>query len=157
MNTTEEWRDIPSITDYRVSNFGRVLRVSTNKIIKWVYQQRGYPMVGIRCPIRPKRNYLVHRLVGEAFVMGWFFGAQINHKDGNKNNPHADNLEWVTRSENAIHAHRVLGVLGRRRLTEEQSLAVKTRMLSGESPARIADEYAVNISTVYYHKYKSGG
>lgn len=29
-----------------------------------------------------------------------------NHKDGNKLNNHLNNMEWVSRSENALHAHR---------------------------------------------------
>lgn len=34
---------------------------------------------------------------------------QVNHKDGNPSNNSADNLEWVTSSENLKHRFRVLG------------------------------------------------
>ena len=46
----------------------------------------------------------VHRLVGEAFIPNTFNKPEINHIDGNKENNNIDNLEWVTRSENEIHA-----------------------------------------------------
>ena len=50
---------------------------------------------------------LLHRLVAEAFCEG--AGEQVNHKDGDKSNNAASNLEWVTCSENHRHAYRVLG------------------------------------------------
>jgi hypothetical protein len=34
---------------------------------------------------------------------------QINHKDGCESNNTVDNLEWVTTSENHLHAFRALG------------------------------------------------
>lgn len=51
-------------------------------------------------------QYSIHRLVAIAF-----YGEptdkdmQVNHKDGNKKNNVASNLEWVTRVENMRHAH----------------------------------------------------
>ena len=47
---------------------------------------------------------LVHRLVAKAFVPGYFEGAQVNHKDGNKGNNAWWNLEWVTARQNNHHA-----------------------------------------------------
>ena len=32
---------------------------------------------------------------------------EVNHKDCNKLNYSLDNLEWVTKSENALHAHKM--------------------------------------------------
>lgn len=53
-----------------------------------------------------KHRRFVHHLVARAFCDGYFEGAVVNHKDCNKHNNSADNLEWVTRSENSKHAHR---------------------------------------------------
>lgn len=49
------------------------------------------------------RKFYIHRLVAEHFVPGRFDGATVNHKDGNKDNNSATNLEWITRSENTRH------------------------------------------------------
>ncbi len=59
--------------------------------------------------IKLKRNgkntgLSVHRLVGKAFVSGHAKGMVINHINGIKNDNGAENLEWVTPSQNQRHA-----------------------------------------------------
>lgn len=58
--------------------------------------QDGYPCYGGGVP--------VHMYVAYGWVDGWFEGAEINHKDFNRMNYNADNLEWVTHQENIKHS-----------------------------------------------------
>jgi hypothetical protein len=51
------------------------------------------------------KRFPIHKLVANAFIPNTYQKSQINHKDLNKLNNVASNLEWVTPSENMKHAY----------------------------------------------------
>jgi hypothetical protein len=50
-------------------------------------------------------THLVHRLLAETYIPNPDNKRCINHRNGNKLNNGLSNLEWVTHSENTIHAY----------------------------------------------------
>lgn len=50
------------------------------------------------------KTYKVHRIVATVWIPNTGNLPEVNHKDGNKQNNHKDNLEWVTHHQNIIHA-----------------------------------------------------
>ena len=103
----EEWRLIEGYNDcFYVSNYGRVKSLhkkDNHGIKKPSVSTYGYYFV--RLSKKESLKY-VHRLVAKAFIPNPKDKPQVNHKDGNKLNNHINNLEWVTASENQLHAYR---------------------------------------------------
>jgi hypothetical protein len=120
----EVWLDCVGFEGfYQVSNFGNVrsvermvmnrvgngLRKSPAKLLKQCLSKSGYWIVSF-CADGVKSNQTVHRLVCRAFIDNPKNKPQVNHKNGIKTDNQVSNLEWVTVSENGLHAYRVLGV-----------------------------------------------
>lgn len=102
----EEWRDIVGYEGlYQVSNLGRVRSLNYRKrkehrLMKPVYSKRnGYYDV-VLSKHKKCQHHKVHKLVAMAFVPGYREGLFVNHKDENKLNNQAENLEWITQSAN---------------------------------------------------------
>lgn len=103
----EEWKELKDYPSYFVNNKGQVKSFVKNKngfILK------GYNNSGYRC-VRIFKNgkkggVMIHRLVGFAFIPNPENKPFINHKNGIKHDNRVENLEWVTQSENVIHAYK---------------------------------------------------
>lgn len=110
----EIWKDVEGFIGlYKISSKGRLKSLgngkSTNmsngqeRIIKPSRKNNGY--LEIKMFKDGQRHYKhLHRLVAEHFIMNDQNKPQVNHKDGDKTNNKSSNLEWVTPSENQIHA-----------------------------------------------------
>ena len=102
----ERWKDIEEYEGYyMVSDHGRIKNTKTGHISSLSdINSVGYKRVTLYTPVR--KRFFVHRLVAYHFCEGYQKDYVVNHKDGNKQNNHFSNLEWVTRSENDLHAYR---------------------------------------------------
>jgi len=154
----EEWRYVHGYKGwYDISSFGRVMRVKkvtstfNGKILN-PGGSTGYKNVSLYK--NGKRKYaLVHRLVMQSFVGQCPEGNVVNHKDGNKTNNKLDNLEYITPSENVLHAF-AIGLRNNRgesqylsKLTEDDVCEIRER-LDKETQKSIADSFNVNKSTI---------
>ena len=116
----EQWKEAVGFNgDYLISNFGRVRSMvyggHRGRILSPVVHKQGYLWVRLH-----GKCYLIHRLVGTAFIPNQLHKATINHIDGNKANNHVSNLEWATQSENNKHAFRT----GLHTITDKQKISL---------------------------------
>ena len=118
---TEIWKDINGYNGiYQCSNFGNIRsldRYITGKdgkkqfrkgqMIKPILNKNGYLQFALNKDSKRKMVY-VHIIVAETFLKNPDCKKVVNHKDGNKQNNNANNLEYTSYSENNKHAYDVL-------------------------------------------------
>ena len=102
-SNVEQWKNIKEFDNYLVSNQGRVMNAKTGRILKAWESSNGYDYVDLsnQDGVSKKR---VGRLVGEAFIENPKNLDTINHKDEDKHNNNADNLEWLSRADNVRYS-----------------------------------------------------
>lgn len=150
----EEWRRLFGFNDmYEVSSFGRIRNTKRGTILSPRERSGGYLAINIGTP---KKDIPVHHLVLSLFV-GPRFGKEANHKDGDKRNNRADNLEWTSQLENRNHAVKN-GLHNTGRGPRRSNLSVSEIKLirsSKETNVELATKYkvhAMTISRVRNHK-----
>jgi len=117
----EEWRDVCGYEkSYLISSFGRIMskdkvvtqkncwgrmqsRIYKGKMLKLIFNKFGYASIELNQDGKPFATF-IHRLVAKAFIPNPENKPCVNHLFGNKLDNRFFMLEWVTYSENMVHA-----------------------------------------------------
>ena len=141
----EIWKDIAGFEGhYQVSNLGHVKSLERigyggktipERMLKQNLDGDGYPRIGLHKNGCTKTRH-VHRLVAEAFILNPQNYPEVNHKDENKQNNNANNLEWCTTKYNLTYGHRLDCAKGERnhlhKLTDEQVKEIRKVYKKGD-------------------------
>ncbi len=136
--------------DYCITIDGRVYSLKRKKFMKIQYNDIGYKVVTFRVNDKTK-TVKVHRLIGLTYLKeSYFDGAIINHKDGNKGNNDLNNLEWVTRSENVLHAYTLGLIAGKpRQITDEVVHDICQLLESGARVCDVSKMFNIDINVLH--------
>lgn len=160
----EQWKSVGTHQGlYEVSNRGRVRSLPRPRVrggIKNQYDNdNGYMYVGL-WKNNKRKGIRVHRLVLETFIGSCPNKMIACHKDGNKKNNAAKNLEWNTNSNNQL-ARRAHGTQqqtrGKKhsRLSKFDVLVIKLCYFAG-MPCTKIHKHFVNFSYVTICNVASG-
>lgn len=148
----ETWASVVGFEGiYEVSNLARVRRVGRaamvgngrgggarlGRVIATLNHRGGYKAVQLWKDGNMQRP-LLHCVVADAFLGRRPLGKEVNHIDGNKGHNEHTNLEYVTRSENMLHAYAT-------------GLRVPGQLPTGESHhgSKLSDEQVREIRRLY--------
>ena len=156
---TEIWKPIKGFEGrYEISNLGRI------KSLRWMQKHHtgkmflkrerlmsirvgtafnGYSNVMLTGLDGIQIGLFHHRIIAEAFIPNPDNKPFVNHLNGIKIDNRLENLEWCTRSENAIHSF-TIGLQDNKgenhpkhKLTNNQVLSIRLRYSIGESSWKI--------------------
>lgn len=151
----EEWKEIYN-GYYKISNKGRLKRnkpgpgTYVGRILKPRYRTKDnmYPSY-ILSIYGEHITREVHKLVSEAFIGPCPKGYDVNHIDGDKENPHANNLEYITRSENKKHAIKIGMENKNLKLNKKKVIKIRKLYKTGNyTYRRLAKKFNVNYTCI---------
>lgn len=153
----EIWKTVEGFNNYEISNYGNLKNKVTGRYKKLTTNKEGYIRTSISNGEKTV-SIAVHRLVALAFIDNPDNKPIVNHKDSNRANNIASNLEWATASENAKHMVEQGNSIDKNGtanpmslLTEEQVLEI--RAFDGSS-TELASKF--NVSTNAIDKVRVG-
>lgn len=129
--------------NYEFSNMGRVRNTRMKMIVKGVPNSNGYLRI---CNTRTKTRVFVHREVARLFLGECPEGCVVNHINGNQLDNRVENLEYVSQSDNMMHA---VVILGKDKVVpKEKAYRICEDYKNGMIQKDIATKYGVCLSTV---------
>lgn len=149
--TPEEIKPCPGFPAYMVSNQGYVTR---NGVEITLFTVRGYLAFNVVNGAKNRKSLRIHRVIGILFIPNPHNYPAVRHLDGDKQNPHVDNLAWGTglmnEEDKRQHGRIMEGEKHHQhKLTDEQVL--KIRSYAG-SMYDLLDEMNVGIRQLYHIK-----
>lgn len=176
--TEEIWRIVPSLNGlYEASSQGRIRKTTASPngyypvghvLSNHLLGRNGF---GVSLTVNGQRKgKTVARLIAEAFHGLPLPDREVNHKNGNRLDNRPENLEWVTASENVLHAYRVLhrplpplallkgSQCYNAKLTEEIVAVIRAEIAAGPrgTSAAMARKYGVDKATISVIKQGKG-
>lgn len=142
----EEWRDIEHYPGYQVSNYGRVRSFANNRhglcntphFLGTDINSNGYERVFLGSNGR----FFIHHLVAKAFIPNPNNYPIVRHRDDDRLNNRATNLEWGTQ------AHNIQDAIQRGRFVSNITIAKKValekqrkRVIAKDLDGRVIGEY----------------
>lgn len=103
--------------NYNIYENGDIESLLTGKVLKHNKTRTGYHYVTLYAKNHRSRKFLVPRLVAQKFIPNPKNLPQVNHKDMDKDNNNASNLEWCSATTNIRHARKY----GRNIYTKERN------------------------------------
>lgn len=144
---------IQGLEDYSIDKLGNVTSFKNGKQIKKAIRIKdGYAFVKLQYAFGKGKYYSVHRLVAITYIENPENKPEVNHINGIKSDNRVENLEWVTKKENAQHAiksglTKQKGEDNKRsKLTNYEVVRIRIDMRSQRT---IAKEYNISPSIVY--------
>ena len=98
------------ITNYEVSDDGKIFNIKTGKELKGTYRTNEYHSVILTIDGK-NRTFLVHRLIAQAFIDNPNNYPIVDHINQNKHDNRIENLRWVNYSTNAKNVSKTKKVL----------------------------------------------